>query len=355
MAYFINDQYCEKLCEKLISRFTCDENTSSTRFKSEAYTSPTWRNRVKAGGEKILAALAIFACLLLFPLYALTGSNVKAYHNLCWKVESYCQFKLDYRGGGKLCEMFDFLSEPWPCIRAGIDALRFKYFPSVMNPATITPEQAKKRPILLIPGSHGNPQYSYSLAKSLAKANLGPVFSLFTQDPFELTNRDLRAVIEKIEEIRHMYQQYGVDDVKVDIVGYSRGGKISSLFAVQEKYWDEVQPDFREIRLKDRYGDKEYSSYEDDSNEDMGTVPAEWVNENIGRCIQAGYPVVKYWQRRLPPAILDKLYDIVADNDEHCRKKSLLSASHQLNVNCGHIGLKYSSKVHNKIIQWLSY
>jgi hypothetical protein len=343
MASFINNQYREKLCEKLTSRFKCD-----------AYTSPTWRNRVKAGGEKILAALAIFACLLLFPFYALTGSNVKAYHNLCWKVYSYSQSKLKFNGGGRVCEMFDFLTEPWPCIRAGFDSLRFKYFPSVMNPTSITPEQAKKRPILLIPGAHGTPQYSYSLAKSLAKANLGPVFSLFTQDFYNLTNRDLIAVIEKIKKIRQMYQQHGLEDVKVDIVGYSRGGKISSLFAVQEKYWDTVQSDFRNI-FKDRYWDKEYSPYDYDSDEEMRTVPAEWINENIGRCIQAGYPVVKYWQRRLPPAILDKLYDIVADNDEHVRKKSLLSASHQLNVNCGHIGLKYSSKVHNKIIEWLSY
>lgn len=194
----------------------------------------------------------------------------------------------------------------------------------------------KKRPILLIPGSNGKQQYFYTLAKKLSETNLGPVFSLDLQDPYPITKRDVDAVKKRIEEIKELYQKSGyVGDLKIDIVGYSRGAMIGKFFVVDDQHWGVSEND---------------SGMWTNEN-----IRVEWASNLIGRCIQLGKPVNDWWKSELAEAILDKLYDLDGEEDLVVKERSTLKEDHRFEVSSGHLGLLQNADAHKKIIEWLSY
>lgn len=291
----------------------------------------TWLGRaVKRGGQCIAVALAIISLVMLFPLYLLTLCQWNGYRQYIAQV---IQLNYKWQLNWDLSRMTDFLAEPLPAIKAGIDLLRTRLCKQVMNPTVLRREQLLKRPILLIPGSNGRQGYFYTLAKKLSSKGLGPVFSLNLQDPYPLTPRDFDAVKSKITEISELYEKHGIYDVQIDIIGYSRGANMAKFFILQDDYWSINSEGTASVRLN---------------------LQDQWASKNIHKIIQLGYPVSKWWQEGLPMNMLDRLYDIDGKEDLVVTDRSTLQEGHKFEASCGHLGLLQNAAVHDKIADWLS-
>jgi len=307
---------------------------SKDKITEESFGSSIGR-KFKVAGSHIYVALHILKIVAFFPIYALSGCNWDKYRDLVWEV-----FDKSWGYGVKwnLFEFSVFLTEPVPCLKSGLDDLGIFCGESIMNPDSITPAQALKQPILLIPGSHGQSKYLASIARKLSQANLGPIFAVDTMNPGRtISQRDLAAVYNKIDEIKGMYSRLGIDNPQINVIGYSRGALISQYLAIDRTAW-KMQGEGMEIELL-KVSNK---------------ISPNAVAKDIGKCIQIGFPVKDWLERSLPEEILVKHFDIDGSQDRIVTERSNLQPSHRYLANCGHAGLLHDDQVAAKLIEILA-
>ncbi|PIS01339.1 MAG: hypothetical protein COT84_02825 [Chlamydiae bacterium CG10_big_fil_rev_8_21_14_0_10_35_9] len=193
-----------------------------------------------------------------------------------------------------------------------------------MNPKSITKEQSEKRPILLLHGNLHNQSAWISFAKKLRKENLGPVYTLNLPN-HSFSSADKTLVEEKITEILKQYRKWNNQNVKIDVIGHSRGATVATCVGLKEDTWlfKEGCPSFYLSEVEKR--------------------------AEIGKVIKIGYPTTQWYIDNVQ--ITNHLYEIYGTRDVLAPKSSNLSQKFE--VNTGHLGLLYSSSVHNKAIEWL--
>ena len=218
------------------------------------------------------------------------------------------------------------LTEPLEALKAAALSFsmlkkRFNYYG--MNPVTLTPEQLKRNPVLLIHGNYHNQSAWIPLAKELQKNNLGPIYTVNLPSG-KITQKDIEIIEKKIEQIKMQYKQHNIDDIKIDLVGHSRG----STLAQMRTWW----------------------MYEDKGNE----YTLRWkLHNDIRKIITLG-TVVEYhdYVKSGDSNCNDRIheitgqYDILAKDARSAFKKKKI-------INAGHLGLLYSQKTHSQIVEWL--
>lgn len=219
------------------------------------------------------------------------------------------------------------LSEPWQSIKAGFISLvswkkHFNFYN--LNPFILTESQVKKRPILLIHGNYHNQSAWLNLAKKLKESDLGPVYTVNLPSG-KVTHKDFEIIERKLEQIKFQYQQKGISNIKVDIVGHSRGSSLAHLIA-----WTADKGD------RNRYLYK---------------------SETIGKVIKIGssleFDEITQIQR-IDPQFNNRVYEIVGQHDILVTNPSLFPPDRQKTIQVGHLELLFSSQMHQTVIQWLS-
>lgn len=213
------------------------------------------------------------------------------------------------------------LTEPWSAIKAACRfpfnwRNHFNYHD--LNPKTLTIEQAKKHPILLIHGDFHNQSAWLTLAKKLKYAGLGPVYTINLPSG-EVTQYDYALILQKITEIKAQYSQQGIKKIKVNIVGHSRGGYLAHHSA-----WS--------------------------------ILSSKMSEDHFGKIISLGSVLNNAELHSLKEHDSDfenKKFEITAAYDVLETAISLLPPQNQMIINTGHLGLLYSNDVHQRIIQLL--
>lgn len=213
-----------------------------------------------------------------------------------------------------------FLTEPWQTIKASLMwptswKKHFNFYN--LNPKTLTKDQLKHRPILLLHGSHHNQSAWLSLAKKLKKSNLGPVYTI------NLTGNDsdYDLINLKILQILSIYRHYNIKDIKIDLVGHSRGG-----FFAHQMAWFTLSAD------------------------------GQACSKNIGKVIKIGDVLEQEHINQIvrqDPNFRQRIYEIIGTHDILVTDPSLLPSNQQKQIQIGHLGLLYSSKTHQSVIDWL--
>lgn len=195
-----------------------------------------------------------------------------------------------------------------------------------MNPKAITEEQSKKSPILLIHGNYHNQSAWLSLAKKLKDQNLGPVYTVNLPNG-NFTDKDFEITFKKIEEIKRHYSHWGVKNIKIDLVGHSRGGAIATLLST-ERY------------VKSSKESSNWGRYQNDFGKviHIGNV---FDNSDIS------------YLKKYQPELLKRHFEIVGKYDVLEDEPSQLDDAHKLTVDTGHLGLLYSKTAHDQLISWL--
>lgn len=238
-----------------------------------------------------------------------------AYRNVIKRFVKFLE-KHDYRVVAMI--LGTFLIEFWHAIKAGLTSpmswkRHFNFYQ--MNPKKLTQEQLKKHPILLIHGNYHNQSAWISLAKKMKSCGLGPVYTVNLPNGV-ITYRDYEIIQKKIDEIKNHYQQFGIDNIKINVIGHSRGGCLAHGIA-----W---------IALKNG-------------------------SEEIGKIIKIGSGLNSSEREHLEdPAFNARVYEMMGKYDILETHQSLRSESHVKTIDSGHLGLLYSSQTHQSIIDWLS-
>lgn len=218
------------------------------------------------------------------------------------------------------------LCEPYHAFKAGFLSplgwlKQFRFYD--LNPISLTPEQVRKRPILLIHGFLHNQSAWLSLAKRLSESDLGPVYTVNLPHD-EINGKHLQIVSEKIDHIKSQYHMHQVTDVKIVIIGHSRGGKVAMKLA-----WN-----------SDEFKDRRYAQYAKD----------------IAYVIKLG-SVLHELERALysqnDPSFHNSHFELMGRYDLIERKLSLCPETHQAVIDAGHLSLLYSEQSQEQIIRWL--
>ncbi len=220
------------------------------------------------------------------------------------------------------------LLEPWKVIKAGFlfpIGWKKQFNFHRLNPETLSAEQAKMKPILLIHGNYHNQSAWLSLAKKLKNAHVGPVYTINLPSG-EITDRDCSILQQKITEIKAQYRRHTSEDIQLDIIGHSRGG-----FLAQET-----------ARLLAKQSATTQISCQ-------GVLP--------GKVIALGSKIGSrdfVRVQSLDAGLSNRLYEINGSYDVSTRTdpSSVLPANERT-VPAGHIGLLTSNKAHEQIVQWL--
>jgi hypothetical protein len=196
-----------------------------------------------------------------------------------------------------------------------------------LNPVQISEDQARQPPILLLHGNWHNQSAWLSFAESAAKSGFGSLYTVNLPSG-SLSEQDIAIVNDKIAEIKAQYKLHKRDDIKVHLVGHSRGARIAYYMAAEESGWH-----FNKV-------------------EAVLTGEKIVLRRDIGKIIKLGYPTSE-WDIGHFGAIT-QAYDVVGMEDVIVTHRSKLPAKHYLEVECGHVGLLYHPAVHEQIIKWLS-
>lgn len=182
-----------------------------------------------------------------------------------------------------------------------------------LNPTVITPEQAKQQPILLLHGNYHNQSAWISFAKKLKKANIGPVYTVnFPHGA--ITDIDHSIINEAVERIKEQYAQHGVHDVKIHLVGHSRGGMLAHMTGLSH------------------------------------------LKQSLGKIIKIGFVINQKELEQMheeSPHLKNHLYEITGQHDIIISDPSLLPSQQKIEISVGHLRLVYSKDVHHQIIHWL--
>lgn len=96
-----------------------------------------------------------------------------------------------------------------------------------LNPTEITESQAKYQPVLLLHGNLHNQSAWLPLAEFLYhKKYQGPVFTV-NLPSLEITEADYEIINNKVYEIMDLYARQNEFDVKITVIGHSRGALLA--------------------------------------------------------------------------------------------------------------------------------
>lgn len=218
------------------------------------------------------------------------------------------------------------LTEPVQGIKSGFNypynwKKHFNFYN--LNPNSITEKQAEKRPLLLLHGDYHNQSAWLSFAEKIKGSNLGPVYTVNLPNG-NISINDYEIIHKKILLIKSQYKHHGQDNIKIDLIGHSRGGILAHRMA-----WTTLNVD-GEI----------YWNRSDD----------------IGKIIKIGSVLSQEEINhitRVDPNFSHRLYEITGQYDALLKDVSLCLPNHQVIVSRGHLGLLYSDYVHQLIMRWL--
>ncbi|NGX51246.1 MAG: hypothetical protein K1060chlam2_01111 [Chlamydiae bacterium] len=217
--------------------------------------------------------------------------------------------------------------EPLKSIQAGIslsEGREREFHHYGMNPLTLTEEQRARPPILALHGKNGTQGTFISMAKAFQKAEVGPLFTLNLHSG-ELSMEDSLLIDAKIQEIKALYNR----EVKVDIIGYSRGAEMALYMGLQQGSWHIKKGGYC---IQDRAWDV--------------------MRPDIGRIFRIGSMTLPEEWEKLPEEYRDKLFEARGSEDILMPEKSL--AYHQFELYEGHVGLPDSAHLHQWLIHNLS-
>ena len=131
-----------------------------------------------------------------------------------------------------------------------------------------------------------------------------PAFTVNLPDQGPIGERDRQIIHDKIEAIKELYLSRGRGDIKVHLVGYSRGAQAAYSAAID--------------RL------------------------------DIDRLIRIGHPTLP---EELDNRVQALVYEIDARWDVLVDERSLLPSHQHVELNCGHLGLLSSDSMHQAVIR----
>lgn len=248
-------------------------------------------------------------------IYICYFNAIKTFIEFIWKHEWYTTASV----------LSTLLLEPWQAIKAGFLSVanwksHFNYYD--MNPITLMEDQLKKQPILLIHGNYHNQSAWLDLAKELQLQNIGPVYTVNVPNR-EITEVDYEIVQKKIDEIKEQYKNHN-SDIKINLIGHSRGAYLAHQFSWWNKYYD--------------------GKFFWNRSEDIGKVI------KIGQVLkQKEIDTIQKWY----PDFKDRVYEITGKYDFLYSPQSFLQDTHKKEIDMGHLGLIYSPDTHQQIIKWL--
>lgn len=184
-----------------------------------------------------------------------------------------------------------FLTEPFYAVFLGV------VFPAgYIEPFTfygLNPDHDTRKPVLLLHGNHSNQSAWLPFASAFQEEGKWRVYTINLSSN-QATEEELLKIGEKLDEIG------GV----VDLVGYSRGGRIAHLVAA--KY-----------------------------------------PEKVGKIITLGAPLTA---KETP---VNPVFEIIAEYDVLNPRPSLLPSERHLEIKTGHLGLLFSTKAEAQVMRWL--
>lgn len=213
--------------------------------------------------------------------------------------------------------------EPITSVWAGLDISRGKaktFNLHGMNPTFLTAEQKKKKtPTLLLHGRDGSQGMFTAMGAFFKGEEVGPVFTVNLAEG-ELTEDDYDVVNGKIEEIQKLYGR----EVKIDLVGYSRGAELAFYMALLKEKWSM------------------------DGQGKCFMFPASRWRKEVGKVIRIGSTTLPEEWDKITPAMKENVYEIRSRDDLHMPGESF--ATHQYEVEgVGHVGMVSSPLVFDKL------
>jgi hypothetical protein len=193
-----------------------------------------------------------------------------------------------------------------------------------LNPLTLTEEQSKKHPTLLLHGACHNQGVWLYLAKALQNAHLGPLFTV-NFSPVMPKKKSFDIIYNKIIEIQKIYREWNRESVSINLIGYSLGAALAYFINLDKNCWN-----FNTSGLP------------------MLGLPPRIKNPNIHLVICIG--------SRIRPSI-SNIYEMVGEEDvlvPPVLDERLQSKGKQLTIECGHLSLIHSPILYDHIIQILS-
>lgn len=249
------------------------------------------------------------------------------YHGYKYIVAAATQFFRSCNWNG-VARVFAALAwEPIVSVWAGLDIRRGKvetFDLYGMNPTSLSLEQKRQSPILLLHGRDGSQGMFSAMGAFFKTEEMGPVFTVNLSDG-ELTEDDYGVVNDKIEEIQKLYGE----KIKIDLIGYSRGAELAFFMALPKEKWSM------------------------DGQGRCLMFPANEWRDEIGKIIRIGSVTLpKEWER-ITPAMRLSIYEIRGCDDLHMPERS--EAIHCYEVEgVGHVGLVSSPLVFDRLKMILS-
>lgn len=222
-----------------------------------------------------------------------------------------------------------WLNEPLINCRASLNYLlgllpTFKLYQ--LNPS-LSATDISKNPSLLLHGNFHNQSAWLALAKSASGQTLGSLYTLnLHSGPYTVADRTL--INNKINQIKLDYSARGRDDVKVNLIGHSRGAVMAFYMSLPADTW--------RINQAGQFV--------------MQHAVTTW-RDDIGMIIRLGHPTTVYEKNLLAPGMIKQVYDLVAKHDQFIPYGSALPVSQQYTWDCRHLSLLYLPSVHQQIFK----
>lgn len=212
----------------------------------------------------------------------------------------------------------------------------FHYFGA--NPTRLTKEELKKPATILIHASESNQGQWYDLLNKMQmKGNLGAVFTFNYKD-----GQELKALEEKIKEIKALYRSYGINELPLNLVGHSLGGIAAAEYAFSDTNWVKGTKVYKVITIASRLKNRKIVSK---------TPFYEYCKDVLYR-IENLYPKIEQNGRDI------QLYTIAAEKDWLVPKESSLVAKERSHTaiipNVGHVQIPSSPEATEQVVNWLA-
>jgi pimeloyl-ACP methyl ester carboxylesterase len=185
---------------------------------------------------------------------------------------------------------------------------------SNVNPEKLTPAQLTMNPVLCLHGNYHTPSAFTGIAQALQSAHNPALFTVQLNHG-QVTDEDHRIIHAKIAEIIALYRQHGVENIKIDLIGHSRGARLAFL--------QSANPQIERVVLIGHYANHSQQS-------DAFAVQ--------DRCLQIN-------------GESDCL--ISEESLEQARARALEDPLHSQIINTGHLGLVYHPAVQASVVRWL--
>ncbi len=242
-------------------------------------------------------------------------------------------------GKKELFEMplLDIAEFVWDFYIRGPDS-EFHYYGC--NPREIKAEEAGLPATILLHAYESNQGEWIPLLESLRALKkkgeaVGPVFT------FNYPNKQgLKALTEKIAEVKQLYKEAGVDLVELNLIGHSLGGIVAAEYAYQPQIW---VPDTQVIKV----------------------IAVASRLRNIDPITETPYypfcyglldRVEEIWQLIQENQDLVPLYTMAAENDWLVPAASVLIGKNQATIpDTGHALINRNPVAVEQVIEWLMY